>query len=149
MLCSKAANKYVNNIDKKIESCSILKIYKSIHHVSLAVMQTFFDLNQYNLGSNYHRVKSVRIRSFFGPYFAAFGLNTERYFLSLRIQSECGKIRTRTTWNKYLPIRTQALCLNGVFCGIRFLKNVKTLIFSKDSRLKFNFGILQLGLNNL
>ena len=28
-----------------------------------------------------------------GPYFPAFGLNTERY-LSLRIQSECGKIRT-------------------------------------------------------
>ena len=32
---------------------------------------------------------------FSGPYFPAFGLNTERYGLSLRIQSECGKIRTR------------------------------------------------------
>ena len=32
---------------------------------------------------------------FSGPYFSAFGLNTERYFVSLRIQSECGKIRTR------------------------------------------------------
>ena len=30
-----------------------------------------------------------------GPYFPAFGLNTERYEVSLRIQSECGKIRTR------------------------------------------------------
>ena len=30
-----------------------------------------------------------------GPYFSTFGLNTERYFVSLRIQSECGKIRTR------------------------------------------------------
>ena len=29
------------------------------------------------------------------PYFPAFELNTERYFVSLRIQSECGKIRTR------------------------------------------------------
>ena len=29
-----------------------------------------------------------------GPYFPAFGLNTERY-ASLRIQSKCGKIRTR------------------------------------------------------
>ena len=29
------------------------------------------------------------------PYFPAFGLNTERYAVSLRIQSECGKIRTR------------------------------------------------------
>ena len=31
---------------------------------------------------------------FSGPYFPAFGLNTERYFVSLRIQSEWGKIRT-------------------------------------------------------
>ena len=32
---------------------------------------------------------------FSGQYFPAFGLNTERYEVSLRIQSECGKIRTR------------------------------------------------------
>ena len=47
--------------------------------------------------SDYHCVKSVRIRSYSGPYFPAFGLNTERYKVSLRIQSECGKIRTRIT----------------------------------------------------
>ena len=40
-------------------------------------------------------VKSVQIRSFSGPYFPAFGLNTERYGVSLRIQSEYGEIRTR------------------------------------------------------
>ena len=40
-----------------------------------------------------HCVKSVRIRSYSGPYFPAFGLNT------LLIQSECGKMRTRTTPN--------------------------------------------------
>ena len=32
---------------------------------------------------------------FSGPYFPAFGLNTEKYSVSLRIQFECGKIRTR------------------------------------------------------
>ena len=32
---------------------------------------------------------------FSGPYFPAFGLKTERYEVSLRIQSECGKILTR------------------------------------------------------
>ena len=32
---------------------------------------------------------------FSGPYFPAFGLNTKRYEVSLRIQPECGKIRTR------------------------------------------------------
>ena len=46
-----------------------------------------------------HCVKSVRIRSYSRPHFSAFGLNTERYSLSLRIQSECGKMRTRITPN--------------------------------------------------
>ena len=46
-----------------------------------------------------HCVKSVRIRSYSGPYFTAFGLNTERYGVSLRIQSNCGKIRTRINPN--------------------------------------------------
>ena len=40
-------------------------------------------------------VKSIRIWSFSGPYFPTFGLNTERYWTYLRIQSECRKIRTR------------------------------------------------------
>ena len=33
-------------------------------------------------------VKRVRIESFSGPYFPAFGLNTERYYVSLGIQFE-------------------------------------------------------------
>ena len=44
-------------------------------------------------------VKGVRIRSYSGLYFPAFGLNTERYGVCLRIQSECQKIRTRITPN--------------------------------------------------
>ena len=44
-------------------------------------------------------VKSVRIRSYSGPYFPALRLNTERDFISLHIQSKCGKIRTRITSN--------------------------------------------------
>ena len=43
--------------------------------------------------------KSVRIRRFFGQHFPAFGLNTDRYSGSLRIQSESGKIWTRKTLN--------------------------------------------------
>ena len=34
---------------------------------------------------------------FSGPYFPAFGLNTKRYSVSLRIQSKCGKMHTRKT----------------------------------------------------
>ena len=48
---------------------------------------------------NSHYVKRVRIRGYSGPYFPAFGINTKKCFLSLRIQSECGKIRTRITLN--------------------------------------------------
>ena len=44
-------------------------------------------------------MKSVRIRSFSGLFFPAFGLNTEIYFVFLRIQPECGKIRTKKTPN--------------------------------------------------
>ena len=46
-----------------------------------------------------HCVKSVRIWSYAGPYFPTFRLNTERYGVSLRTQSDCGKIRTRITPN--------------------------------------------------
>ena len=43
----------------------------------------------------WHYVKSVQIRSFPGPYFPIFGLNTEIYGINLCIQSEYGNIRTR------------------------------------------------------
>ena len=44
-------------------------------------------------------VNRVLIWSYSGPYFPAFGMNTERYSESLRIHSKCGKIRTRITPN--------------------------------------------------
>ena len=46
-----------------------------------------------------HCVKSVRIRRFSGPHFAAFGLNAGRYSVSLRIQSQYGETWTRKTPN--------------------------------------------------
>ena len=46
-----------------------------------------------------HSVKSVHIQSYAGPYFPAFKLNTKRYSVFLRIQSEWGKIQTRKTLN--------------------------------------------------
>ena len=45
-----------------------------------------------------HCVKSVRTRSVSGLYLPACGLNTEKYSVSHRIQSECGKI-----WNRKTP----------------------------------------------
>ena len=46
-----------------------------------------------------HCIKSVRIWSFSGSYFPASGPNTERYEVSLHIQSKCEKMRTRKTPN--------------------------------------------------
>ena len=84
----------------------------------------------------WHCVKSVRIRSYSGPHFPTFGLNTERYSVSLRIQSKCRKMRTRITpkWtlftqcekeNKrinYLPIlRFIASNLSNLYANYIFL----------------------------
>ena len=72
-----------------------------------------FHLNCAKFFRTIHCVKSVRILSFSGPYFPAFGLNTERYGVSLRIQSECRKKRTRkslNTDNFYAVIVQQCTC---------------------------------------
>ena len=45
------------------------------------------------------RRHSLRIQSYYGLYFPAFGLNTGRYGVSLHVQSEYGKVRTRITPN--------------------------------------------------
>ena len=60
----------------------------------------YLDLNSlFSSCNNSHCVKRVRIWIFSGPCFPAFGLNSERYGLSLRSQSEWGKIQTRKTMN--------------------------------------------------
>ena len=43
----------------------------------------------------YPHFRESKYKVFSGPYFPVFGLSTERYSVSLRIQSECEKIRTR------------------------------------------------------
>ena len=56
-----------------------------------------------------HCMKSVRIQNVSGLYFPAFGLNTERYSVSLGIQSEFGKIWTRKTlwiWTLFTQCKT-------------------------------------------
>ena len=42
-----------------------------------------------------HCVKSVPIRSYSGLHFPTFGLNMERYSVSLRILSECKKMQEK------------------------------------------------------
>ena len=56
-----------------------------------------------------HYVKSARIRSYSVPYFPAFELNTERYGVSLYIQSECGKMRNTDTFRAVKSIKWKCL----------------------------------------
>ena len=78
-----------------------------------------------------HCVKSVRIRSYSGPHFPAFGLNTERHSASVRFQSECGKMRIRITPNRntfYAVIGSNRL--RGRYCHIF---NTLRFLFLKDT----------------
>ena len=91
-----------------------------------------------------HCLKSVRIRSYSGQYFPAFGLNTDRYGVSIGIQSECRKIRTRIFPNIdtfYAVDASQSAyrkqhskCVN-----LNLLRKVKKYYFSKlDTNLTKN-----------
>ena len=77
---------------ERLAKHSIIDVWQGFEHAS----------------DNPHCVKGVRIWSFSGSHFPALGLNTdfpafqlntERYSVPLRIQSERGKIRTRKTTN--------------------------------------------------
>ena len=75
---------------------------RNFSKVSLAVLRHSALLNINSIMvflPDFHCANSSRIRSYSVPYFPKFGLNTERYFVYLRIQCECGKIRTRITPN--------------------------------------------------
>ena len=104
-----------------------------------------------------HSVKSVQIRSFLWSVF--FGLNTERYWVSLRIQSECGKIRTRknsvfghfsrSELSEKKSVYNRELCICEI-TGTLMIKNSKCIICIKCiiSKLKTsetyitNFAVL-------
>ena len=64
-----------------------------------------------------HSVKSVRIQSYSGPYFPAFGLNTERYGVSLCIPSEHGKNADQNN-SKYGPFSRREYLKVSTILGI-------------------------------
>ena len=70
-------------------------------------------------------MKSVRIPSYSGPHFPAFGLNMERYGVSLRIQSACGKMRTRITPNPDSCFAVALLLCSNV---LHFFKKMQTSV---------------------
>ena len=71
------------------------------------------------------RKKSPYLELFWSTFFLhfpAFGLNTERYSGSLRIQSECRKMRTKITPNtdNFCAVHHIFKCSMLYFCSISF-----------------------------
>ena len=73
-------------------------------------------------------IKNLRIRTYYGPHFPAFRLNTERYRVFLRIQSVCRKIRTRITPNTDIfhafIVRRDAFRTLSNTCDRMFCENI-------------------------
>ena len=88
---------FAASLNKTVFHSGILPVSRK--HKTLKLIKS---KNQNSKNNGYiHCVKSVRIRSYSGPHFSAFRLNMEKFGVSLRIQSECGKCRS-----EYLLIRT-------------------------------------------
>ena len=69
---------------------------KNYNYSSAVCISTGQKINFSVLQGLLHTVWNVsKYGVFSGPYFPPFALNTERYFIFLRIQFEWGKIRTR------------------------------------------------------
>ena len=108
---------------------------------------------------NLHYVKSVRIRNYSSKYFPAFGLNTERYGVSLCIQSQCEKIRTRITPNMdtFHAVLEFTSLLGTLETGLQATLNFTDLLGTAKIGLKTltgsliglpgSLGILQIGLH--
>ena len=71
----------------------------TVFYAVLALAWLYIENNIQMLSLQLHCVKSVSTRSFSAPYFPAFGLNADRYSVSLGIESEWGKMWTRKTPN--------------------------------------------------
>ena len=82
------------NINRHVQLCQHLIPFESF---CIIQMPDFFlfpkDCTSWQLRDKFH------IRSYSGPQFPAFGLETERYGVSFHIQLESGKVQTRITPN--------------------------------------------------
>ena len=84
----------------KTKLSKALKTWTFTFISNLRTVQTLWlCLETTSLAVHVHCVKNVRIRRYSGPHFPTFGMNTERYGVTLRIHSKCGKMRTRITPN--------------------------------------------------
>ena len=90
----------------------LIILFRETHQIK--VFDNFVKVWPDVLKTDDHYVKILRIRSFSGSYFPAFGLSTERYGAAVRIQSERRKIRARKTpnTNTFHAVDINAICVN-------------------------------------
>ena len=84
---------FLGGIVRKISGMKWVNQLLSIAHEICHSMDQGYEIK------GVHCVKNVRIWSYSGPHFPAFGLNTKRQGVSLRIQFKYGKMGTRITPN--------------------------------------------------
>ena len=72
-----------------------LKVQTKISSYVFLYIFTFVKINFHHFSKLLLSKKRPYLELYSGPHFPAFGLNTERYSVFLRIQSKCGKKRTR------------------------------------------------------
>ena len=86
-----------------------------------------------------HWVKNVRNRSYFRPYYPAFELHTERYGVSLPIQSECRIIRTRITPNTDIFYAVMNISIAGNIFMHGYIHSMwsRTLVLRLKKSFKF------------
>ena len=83
-------------------------------------------------------MKSVHIRSFYGPYFPAFRLNIERYGVFLRIQS------------KYFKYGPEILQIRTLFTETMLAEKSKLKLKSYNSvTMEISVKILHIALENI
>ena len=80
---------------------------------------------------------------FSGPFFPAFGLNTERYGVSLRIQSECGEIWIRkapntNTFYVVFMVESQSMLPHELRMIILGNKNIPTNISKLSEKAAYS-----------
>ena len=100
----------------------------------------------------FHCLKSVHIRSYSGPHFPEFRLNKERNSVSLHIQSEYGKMRTRIPLNTDTFYAVYTCRCWSLFSTISFPSQVLHLhdeMMEKCSQKFLSYKAVFLGLNRL
>ena len=138
---------FISNVCKCfLEVCNcVLKAYEFILKAWKCILKAYeydFKTYEYILRPKeciwYYCVKSVRTRSYSGPHFPAFGLNTERYYFSVFSPNagKCGKMRIRITPN------TDSF-LRSLFTNIVCISSYDLIISHQAAMVFHNFWMLE------